>query len=103
MIWVPRFVTAADVVSARSELVARKGDPSYMLVAHETLREGTCAQILHVGPYGAEGPTWKKLKALVDARRMALRGSHHEIYLSNPQRTKPSKLKTIIRHPVEPT
>jgi len=56
--------------------------------------------VLHVGPYAAEGPTVAKLAAFARENGYAFVGKHHEIYLSDPRRTAPEKLKTILRHPV---
>jgi len=67
----------------------------------ETLREGTAAQVLHIGPYADEGPTIAGLHAFVAASGYRLRGKHREIYMSDPRRVAPEKMKTIIRHPVE--
>jgi hypothetical protein len=67
----------------------------------ETLEEGLSAQILHVGPYADEAPTIAALHDFIEAEGHRRRGKHHEIYLSDPRRAAPEKLKTIIRQPVE--
>jgi hypothetical protein len=56
--------------------------------------------VLHVGPYSAEGPTIAALHAFIAAQGLELSGKHHEIYLGDPGRTAPEKLRTIIRQPV---
>ncbi len=64
--------------------------------------EGTCAQILHIGPYSEEGPTIEKLHAFIEEQGGTFDGhqqKHHEIYLSDPRRVKPEKMKTVIRQP----
>jgi hypothetical protein len=66
----------------------------------ETLREGTCVQMLHVGPYDRERESIDAMKAYVDVQGYALHGRHHEIYLSDPRRVAPERLKTILRIPV---
>jgi len=71
------------------------------LVRREVLREGLCAQVLHVGPYAAEKPTIEALHAFIAGQGLAFAGSHHEIYISDPNRTAPAKLKTIVRQPVK--
>jgi hypothetical protein len=68
----------------------------------ETFREGRAAQVLHVGPYATEASTIDRLDAFVAAEGYVLRGRHHEIYLGDPRRSAPERLKTIIRHPVAP-
>lgn len=62
--------------------------------------EGRCVQMLHVGPYGAQKPTLEAMQAFMDAHGLTVVGRHHEIYLNDPSRTAPGKLRTIIRLPV---
>lgn len=100
LIRTPDFITAADVEAAVSELL-RKGKPeSVRRVRLERLEEGECVQVLHVGPYSAEAPTIEGLHAFAAAQGRELRGRHHEIYMSDPRRVPPERLKTIIRQPV---
>jgi hypothetical protein len=54
-----------------------------------------------VGPFSAEGPTIERLHEFIHAAGKRLRGKHHEIYLSDPRRTAPEKLKTILRQPMK--
>jgi hypothetical protein len=68
----------------------------------EALDEGDVAQLLHLGPYAAEWPSIERLHAAVAEAGLALRGQHHEIYLGDPRRGDPAKVRTILRHPVEP-
>ena len=63
--------------------------------------EGRCAQVMHIGPYAEEAPTIERLHAAIEAAGLRLRGRHHEIYLGDPRRAAPEKLKTILRQPVE--
>ena len=62
--------------------------------------EGTCVQALHVGPYDREQTTLDAMAELWKAEGLKPRGEHHEIYLSDPRRVEPAKLKTILRQPV---
>jgi len=102
MIAVPDAVTPAEVAAAR-EAAARKRDlPAAPLLRLERLEEGLAAQILHVGPYAEEAPTIERLHAFAAAEGYELRGRHHEIYLGDPRRTAPERLKTVLRHPVQP-
>lgn len=71
------------------------------LLRLEWFHEGLAGQIMHVGPFITEGPTIAKLHAYIQEQRYALRGKHHEIYLSDPRRTAPEKLRTVIRQPIE--
>ena len=65
----------------------------------ETFEEGRAAQILHLGPYADEGPTIARLHAFIEERGGRPSGKHHEIYLGDPRRTAPERLKTLIRQP----
>jgi hypothetical protein len=67
----------------------------------EQFAEGRVAQILHVGPYAAERPTIERLHAGIADAGLRERGRHHEVYLGDPKRSAPEKLRTILRHPVE--
>jgi len=102
MIAVPDGVTAAEVAAAAVAAARRRPLPAAGRVRLERVAEGLAAQIMHVGPYSAEAPTIARLHAFVDAEGYELRGRHHEIYLGDPRRTAPERLKTVIRHPVSP-
>jgi hypothetical protein len=66
----------------------------------ESFREGLSAQIMHVGPYAAEAPTIENLHAFIAEQGCELVGKHHEIYLGDPRRAAPEKLKTVVRQPI---
>lgn len=74
--------------------------PAAKAVRLSRFGEGRCAQVLHVGPYDAEGPTIERLHAFVAEQGLALRGRHHEIYLGDPRRARPDRLRTVLRQPV---
>jgi hypothetical protein len=100
MILQPELVTPAALEQARAEAIKKKEPalrPALERLRLERFHEGPAAQILHIGPYAAEGPNIQKLHAFIRAQGRELRGKHHEIYLSDPGRTAPEKLKTIIR------
>ena len=102
MMAVPGAVTA-DEVAAALEAAARKKDLSAKpLLRLERFEEGLAAQIMHLGPYAEEAPTIERLHAWVAEQGYELRGRHHEIYLGDPRRTAPERLKTVLRHPVQP-
>jgi hypothetical protein len=67
----------------------------------EWFDEGTVAQIMHVGPYAEERQTIERLHAGIEAAGMRPRGRHHEIYLGDPRRAAPHRLRTILRQPIE--
>jgi hypothetical protein len=90
-------------VSQAVERAREKGLHAVDRLRFEPWREGLCAQTLHVGPYAEEGPTIRLLHEGIAAAGYQPRGRHHEIYIGDPRRSAPEKLRTIIRHPVEPT
>jgi len=67
----------------------------------ETFEEGAVAQVLHVGPYSEERPTIERLHAGIVEAGYRPRGRHHEIYLGDPRRSAPERLRTILRQPIE--
>jgi hypothetical protein len=67
----------------------------------DPFEEGRVAQILHVGPYSAERPTIERLHRAIAEAGLRLRGRHHELYVGDPQRSAPDRLRTILRQPVE--
>jgi hypothetical protein len=103
MIMQPEFVTPALFESAKTAVLKKTGNKAVSTARLETFKEGPSVQTLYVGPYSAEGPT---IQSLHDYAREhgytfdGLKQKHHEIYLGNPQRTAPEKLKTVIRQPV---
>jgi len=101
MLAIPSLITASQVEKARAEAMARKNaSPALQQVHRQTVREGLCAQILHKGPYAAERQTIERLHAFMLEHDLTFNGPHHEIYLSDPNRTAPDRLKTIVRQPV---
>ena len=71
-------------------------------VRYEILDEGMVAQVMHVGPYSAEGPVIAALHEFITAQGHERRGLHHEIYLSDPRRVDPARLRTVLRQPMQP-
>ena len=100
MIMQPEYVTKKLVDAALEQVEKKKNPPALPKIRFENLAEGLAAQVMHIGPYSAEGPTVEKLHNFVQEKGYVLRGKHHEIYLSDPRRSAPEKLKTIIRQPV---
>lgn len=99
IIRVPEFVDAALLASARAKLAAKQVPHSDEL-ALKTLREGRCVQMLHVGPYDREPETIEQMRTCAVEAGCEFAGNHHEIYLSDPRRVAPEKLRTILRIPV---
>jgi len=100
LIRTPDFVSETDRKVAVAALL-KKGKPlEVQEVQLETLDEGQCVQMLHVGPYEREGESIALMKLFADQKGMAFAGPHHEIYLSDPRRVEPDRLKTSLRMPV---
>lgn len=100
MIGLPDLADAAMAAAVLPEVTKKKNLASGHKVRFEIFEEGECAQVMHVGPYSEEAPTIDLLHQFIAAEGLALAGKHHEIYLGDPRKSDPSKLKTIIRQPV---
>lgn len=98
---VPDFVTEQEVHSAIDSAFAKKQNECIRQVGYFTLEEGLCIQILHQGPYANEPESLNKLLELIKEKNYLKNGHHHEIYLNDPRKTAPEKLKTILREPVK--
>lgn len=101
MIMQPDHITREVVERATDQLKEKKDPPGLSGMRFEPFHEGLSAQIMHIGPYADEGPTIKKIHDFVAQEGYTLRGKHHEIYLGDPRRTKPERLKTVLRQPVK--
>lgn len=100
MIRTPECVGKTDIERAIEALLKKGKCEAMKRVRLETLNEGRCVQMLHVGPYEKVGDTIEKMLALAESKKLAFAGKHHEIYLSDPRRVEPERLKTIVRRPV---
>lgn len=100
MIMHPDVITAEMVEAARADVTKKKNPEALPKVRFEPYHEGPSAQIMYFGPFKDEGPTIARLHEFIEASGHHLRGKHHEIYLSDFQRTAPEKLKTVIRQPL---
>jgi hypothetical protein len=100
LIAVPEEAADADVASAVA--VARRRHPSETLdhLYIRTVREGVAVEAMHVGPYDAEPETIVRMHDLARAAGLEPRGAHHEIYLGDPRRTDPRRLRTVLRQPL---
>ena len=89
-----------ELVQASITSVRDKKDlPGLEKVRFAQFKEGRSAQIMHIGPFSEEGPTIRRVHDYI-ASRSALRGKHHEIYLSDIRKAAPERWKTIIRQPM---
>jgi hypothetical protein len=103
MIMAPEWVDA-EMLTAAKVKVAKKKLASVSGLRLATLAEGRCVQVLHVGSYDDEGPILARLhNDFLPENHLEPVGKHHEIYLGDPRRVAPEKLKTILRQPVRPT
>lgn len=102
MIMAPDFVTPALFEQAVAKMLAKRDDRPPSL-RFEPLAEGRSLQILHIGSYDEEGPVLHRLHdTVMPALNLTFAGPHHEIYLSDPRKTAPARLRTILRQPVRP-
>jgi hypothetical protein len=101
MIMQPELVTPALFKRAVEEVRKKKDIKALEVAKLEAFHEGLSAQIMHVGPYSAEAPTIERLQEYISESGGKPRGKHHEIYLGDPRRAAPSKLRTILRQPFE--
>lgn len=104
MIRQPEFVTGEVFHWAKKELKKKKPELDMSRARFEIFTEGKCAQVLHIGSYDSEPDTIQMLEGFITAsgyvNDLSNTRKHHEIYLSDPRKTLPEKLKTVIRHPV---
>jgi len=102
MIMQPEFINKGLIEKAMEEVETKKNPESLSKVKFKKFSERLSAQIMHLGPYGAaEVPTVEKLHDFIEKSGYKIRDKHHEIYISDVRRTKPERLKTVIRQPIE--
>jgi len=100
MIMQPEWITH-EMVEEAVKQVEKKGLPALSKLRLETYHEGLSVQILHIGSYDDEGPTIARLhNEFMPENGYEEAGKHHEIYLSDPRKVAPGKLKTVLRQPV---
>lgn len=100
MIAQPDFISKEMVDAAIAEVKRKKNPAAISRLRFEVYAEGMCAQILHIGPFSAEGPAIERVHRFIEAGGYKLCGKHHEIYLSDIRKAAPEKWKTIIRQPM---
>jgi len=101
MIGLPAEATDAELEAALAAGRAKLASPYRESLRIEAFDEGEVAQVLHLGSYADERPTIEALHGAIAAGGHVPRGRHHEIYLGDPRRSAPGKLRTILRQPVE--
>ncbi len=101
LIRMPEYVTEEMMLSVSSEVAKKKKNDLIQEVLFEKYTEGKCVQIMHIGPYSTEPETISFLMVFIAENELSVNGLHHEIYISDPRKTEPAKMKTIIRYPVK--
>jgi hypothetical protein len=106
MIMKPDVITQELFEEAREQVRKKKGDSpalSKLRLAH--FEEGLCVQVMHIGPYATEPATIERMRAFMQENglrdNVGPNGKHHEIYMSDPRKVAPERMKTVLRHPVE--
>jgi hypothetical protein len=106
MILQPEVVTAEVFEEAREQVRKKKGDTEKLSRARLAyFEEGLCVQTMHVGPYITEPATVDHMKEFMQENGLKdkvglIGGKHHEIYISDPRKAAPDRMKTVLRHPV---
>lgn len=102
MIMQPEWVTEEVFERGCDQVRKAKDPPALSKIRLESYHEGLSVQIMHIGPYSEEGPTIHKLHhEFLPENNLLEAGKHHEIYLGDPRRVAPEKLKTVLRQPVK--
>jgi len=102
MIMTPGWIDVEMFTSALEAVQKGKNPSALEKVRTESYHEGLSVQIMHIGSYDDEGPTLMKLhQEFLPGNGYKENGKHHEIYLGDPRRVAPEKLKTVLRQPVK--
>ena len=101
MIRQPDFVTEEVVEKAFEIAGKKKPNPLLDEVSFDTMEDGLSVQMMHIGPYDDETRTFDQMKKFIQENDLEIITlAHREIYISDPRRTDPSKLKTVLRYRV---
>jgi hypothetical protein len=100
MIMQPPHITRDMFQDALEQVGKKKENPSLLKIRLESFHEGLSMQIMHIGPYSEEPSTIAKMHEFARENGYDLNGKHHEIYLGDPRRAKPERLRTVLRHPI---
>ena len=106
MILQPDVITKNVFAEGLEQVRKKKGDSEMLSKLRLTnFEEGLCVQIMHIGPYATEPATIEQMRTFAAEYgyrdRVGPNGKHHEIYLGDPRKAAPEKLKTVLRHPLE--
>ncbi len=100
MIMQPEWITQEMFEEALKQVEKKKNPPALSRLRLEVYHEGLAVQIMHIGPYDAEAPTIARMHTFIDKNDYEPTGKHHEIYLGDPRKVAPEKLKTVLRQPI---
>ena len=108
MILQPDVITKDIFAEGMEQVRKKKGDsPELSKVRLSHFEEGVCVQMMHIGPYATEPATIEIMRAFAAENgyrdNVGPNGLHHEIYLGDPRKADPAKLKTVVRHPLKKT
>jgi len=106
MIMQPDIITQEIFEEGLTQVRRKRGDSEALSKLRlEFFEEGLCAQVMHIGPYATEPATVERMRVFAEENGyrdcVGLGGKHHEIYLGDPRKADPAKLKTVLRHPLE--
>jgi len=100
MVMLPDPVPGELVEATRAKVAAKKDLPGLSDIRVQTFSEGRSVQIMHVGPYSDEAPSVERLFAFAAQKGYEVAGPRHEVYVSDPGRTAPDRLKTVLRYAI---
>jgi hypothetical protein len=100
MIRIPDFVTQPQIEKAIDIAKTTKNPVALKKLYVEDYNEGLSVQLMHLGPYDTEAPNIEKMHIYAQEQGYERSGKHHEIYLSDPRKAKPDRMKTILRQPI---
>jgi hypothetical protein len=101
MIMQPDHITPEMFAETVAQAEKKRPNPALSRLRLEPFREGLCVQTMHIGPYATEPATIERMQQWAAEGGYRMAGRHHEIYMGDPRRADPEKLKTVLRHPVE--
>ena len=101
MIMQPDHITPDMFAEALAQAAKKRPNPALSRLRLASFCEGLCVQTMHLGPYATEPATIEKMRQWAEANGYRFTNKHHEIYLGDPRRAEPEKLKTVLRHGVE--
>jgi len=105
MMLLPEVISRDVFEAGKADVRRKRGEtPSLKRLRLKHLQEGLCMQVMHVGPYSDEPATVRRMQDFAASNGyvdlVGTGGKHHEIYLGDPRRANPAKLRTVLRHPI---